>query len=183
MTSTHLNSRESVRSILKDSCKLCIQSWLAIFHHNLELQWLTYPVSSILGIALTNVEEWTSVLKLSTMWEFPETRTLAINRMSESGMMDLVTKVTLAKQYKVREWLFAAYDELVKRRENISDEEAGRLGLTTVVRLYRIREESMRKHLEWQSTFHEFGEVVQHDNRAKIWGEFSEELTKLGYTV
>jgi len=106
-----------------------------------------YPRGDMASANITtcmNVEDWTSVLKLSTMWEFSETRKLAIEKLSEVGM-DLVTKVILAKQYEVREWLFAAYEGLVKRKESLSVAEAERLGLATAIRLYRIREECSRK--------------------------------------
>jgi len=93
------------------------------------------------------VEKWVSVLKLSTMWDFHETRELAIKELSKEGMMDLVMKVGLAKQFKIPEWLFAGYEGLIKRKEAISIAEAELLGLTTVVRLFRIREESVaRRH-------------------------------------
>jgi len=93
------------------------------------------------------VAKWVSVLKLSTMWDFHETRELAIKELSKEGMMDLVMKVGLAKQFKIPEWLFAGYERLIKRKEAISIVEAELLGLTTVVRLFRIREKSVaRRH-------------------------------------
>jgi len=98
------------------------------------------------------VEKWISVLKLSTMWDFHETRELVIKELSKEGMIDLVVKVVLAKQYKIREWLFAGYEGLIKRKEAISTIEAELLGLTTVVRLFRIREESIAKRYMRRAT-------------------------------
>lgn len=92
-----------------------------------------------------NVEEWASVLKLSTMWDFSETRKQAIARLSTSRM-DLLTRVILARQYKVPGWLFSGYEGLVKRKEGITEDEAERLGLSTAIRLYRIREECIAKY-------------------------------------
>jgi len=89
------------------------------------------------------VEEWISVLKLSTMWAIFEMRELAISQLSEST--DLVTKVILARKYNVSAWLFAAYEGLAKRKESISVTEAEKLGLTTAIRIVQIREESVAK--------------------------------------
>jgi hypothetical protein len=90
-----------------------------------------------------SVDEWISVLKLSTMWEFFEMRALAISQLSES--IDLVTKVTLARKYNISTWLFSAYEGLAKRKESISVTEAEKLGLTTTIRIVQIREESVAK--------------------------------------
>jgi hypothetical protein len=90
-------------------------------------------------------EEWESVLKLSTMWDFRETRKLAIRELSKDGMMDLTMKVGLARQYKVPDWLIEGYEGLIKREKTISDTEAEQLGLLTVARLFRIREESIAR--------------------------------------
>lgn len=87
-----------------------------------------------------SIEEWTSVLKLSTMWDFLDTRALALQNLAKTKM-DLVTKVLIAKQYKIHDWLFAGYEALAKRTSPISLSEAERLGLTTTVQLYLIREE------------------------------------------
>lgn len=152
------------------------------------------------------VDEWISVLKLSTMWEFQETRKLAIQTLS-SGI-DLTTKILLGKQYKVGEWLFAAYEGLAKRTEPISLDEAERLGLETAIRLYQIREEGAaeipRKRTKRttvssglgqnafgngmfhsypvESHYQEVGPIIrdQDDYTQKIWREFSEELKEVG---
>jgi hypothetical protein len=89
--------------------------------------------------------EWASVLKLSTMWDFRETRKSAIKELSKDGMMDLTTKVALARQYKISVWLLEGYEALIKRKEAISMGEAEQLGLTTVVRLFHIREVSVAR--------------------------------------
>ena len=58
-------------------------------------------------------EEWSNTLKLSTMWNFPEICKLAIEQLSKVAM-NPVTKVLLARQYTLQEWLFTGYEELVK---------------------------------------------------------------------
>jgi len=49
------------------------------------------------------------------MWDFRETRKSAIKEMSKDGMMDLTTKVALARQYKISAWLLEGYEALIKR--------------------------------------------------------------------
>lgn len=90
------------------------------------------------------MEEWISALKLSTMWEFSDVRKKAIQNMQlPRSEMDPVTMVLLAQEYMIPEWLLPGYEQLIKRPEFISMDEAERLGLRTVMRLYKIREETM----------------------------------------
>jgi hypothetical protein len=91
------------------------------------------------------MDEWISVLKLSTMWEFDACRNLVIDELSKDGNIDPITKVGLAKQYKIPQWLFEGYETFIKRKEAISAAEAEQLGLATVVRLFHIREKSIAR--------------------------------------
>jgi len=91
---------------------------------------------------LISEEEWLAVLKLSTMWDFFDVRNLAIKVLSKVTM-NPVTKVLLAREYNIQEWLLAGYDELAKRKETISLDEAEQLGKDTAIRLFQIREESL----------------------------------------
>jgi hypothetical protein len=89
--------------------------------------------------------EWTSVLRLSTMWELAEVREKAIAELSSLMPGDfhhlLFDKIMLAKECKVRQWLIDGYVELVVRQRIISVEEAEVLGWETAARLLRVREE------------------------------------------
>ncbi|KAF9012718.1 hypothetical protein BDQ17DRAFT_1344506 [Cyathus striatus] len=84
--------------------------------------------------------EWISVLKLSTMWNFTDIRKRAIDELS-TAKFDPVEKILLAKVHKIPSWLIGGYNELIRRRESISVEEATRLGTETTVGLFHIREE------------------------------------------
>lgn len=85
-------------------------------------------------------EEWISVLKLSTLWGFSDLRENAIGELSWSTM-DPISRVELARKYRVKEWLLAGYRDLVKRPASISMEESERLGWRTAIQLYQLREE------------------------------------------
>jgi hypothetical protein len=69
---------------------------------------------------LLTQEEWVSVLKLSTMWDFFEIRKKVLSD-SNMGMM---SKIVIERKYKVTEWLLEGYNSLAKQAETISMKEA-----------------------------------------------------------
>jgi len=83
--------------------------------------------------------EWTSVLKLSTMWSFDDLRDLAIQNMSELSI-DPVERAALAKEFNVDEWLLPALNELAQREDPIRIDEARRLGWETALQIAAVRE-------------------------------------------
>jgi len=87
--------------------------------------------------------EWEAVLKLSTMWECGDTRTVAIQELSKIKIGE-AEKIMLSKEYGVASWLFKGYTELAKREEIVSEEEGEILGPETVVRLLRVREAGIK---------------------------------------
>lgn len=74
-------------------------------------------------------EEWTSVLKLGTMWGFKDIRNLAIER-----MIPLVTslkateKIVLGHEYGVRGWFLDGFNEVVQAKEFVPEAEWVQLG-------------------------------------------------------
>lgn len=97
-------------------------------------------------------EEWTSVLKLSTMWRFEELRQEAMNELAQM-VIGSVEKVALAREYRVEKWLVDGYTELIKRDTGLSSEEKERLGYETTIRIYEKREYTFRRGLE-QPRYH-----------------------------
>jgi hypothetical protein len=92
-------------------------------------------------------EEWISVLKLSTMWEFLDTRELAITELSNRAI-NPITMALLARRYKCPKWLHAVYQDLVIRRETISRDEAQQLGWDVAIRIFHIRDKTLTKLLD-----------------------------------
>ncbi|KAG6330947.1 hypothetical protein ID866_8140, partial [Astraeus odoratus] len=74
------------------------------------------------------IHEWTSVLKLSTAWDFQATRQAAIDALHAS-QIEPVDRVVLAQQYDIKDWLLPALNQLAQRVEPISLEEAGQIGV------------------------------------------------------
>ncbi|KIJ12541.1 hypothetical protein PAXINDRAFT_14616 [Paxillus involutus ATCC 200175] len=87
-----------------------------------------------------NVEQWTSVLKLSTLWGFSTLRQAAFNRLSRSTTIPLAKKIALGYQYDVESWLLPTMNELVRRPEPITMEEAICMGFETALKLASVRE-------------------------------------------
>lgn len=126
-------------------------------------------------------EEWISVLKLSTMWAFGKLRQKAIKRLGKLNI-DPVEKVMLARNCKVEQFLVDGYEELLRREEGPSLEEAKVLGYEVVIQLYRMREQpsksgrislsSIRRSLrtrmvsDIEKTFKEELDNIKRDSRA-----------------
>ncbi|KAL4068137.1 hypothetical protein J3A83DRAFT_3816543 [Scleroderma citrinum] len=88
-----------------------------------------------------DLDQWVSVLKLSTMWEFHAPRIAAIIHIdSLDNMIDPIDKVVLAMQYDIKEWLLPALLKLAQRAESINIEEGRRMGFETALKLASVRE-------------------------------------------
>ncbi|KAI6004925.1 hypothetical protein EDD15DRAFT_2359836 [Pisolithus albus] len=85
------------------------------------------------------IEQWTSVLKLSTTWNFGRLRQAAIDALIECGI-GAVDRVILSQRYHIPNWLLPALNELAKRPEPITLEEAKRMGIDTALKLASVRE-------------------------------------------
>jgi hypothetical protein len=89
------------------------------------------------------LEEWTSVLHLSTMWQFQKIRAIAINAMG-SVSMDLVDKIVIARKFDVSTWLVPALNQLVQREKSIDFLEGNRLGMGWVLKVAELRDGDIR---------------------------------------
>jgi len=93
---------------------------------------------------------WTSVLKMSTYWGFPDLRQHSIKRM-EKLKVEPVHKIHLYRSCSVdREFpslLLPSYVELCERDAPITTEEGNFLTLDTVTKLFTIRENVLRSQL------------------------------------
>lgn len=95
-----------------------------------------------------NLEEWTSILKLSTDWRFAEVKQLS-TRYIELFEMDPVDKIELYQGYNVdRRLLIPSYTALVNRLEPLSIHEGRRLTLETALLIATARECARGKALE-----------------------------------
>lgn len=88
-------------------------------------------------------EEWISVLKLSTLWEFSQLRQEAISNL-DITKLEPAEKVTIARLYRVERWLIEGYTALIKQDTSFTAVQKSILGADTVIRLYERREETFR---------------------------------------
>ena len=99
-----------------------------------------YDVDKSLESSLS-LDQWVSVLKLSTMWEFHTLRTAAIDHLTIlSGSIDPVEKLVLATQFEIKGWMLPTLLKLAQRAEPISMEEGRRMGFETALKLSAVRE-------------------------------------------
>ncbi|KAI0326136.1 hypothetical protein GY45DRAFT_150028 [Cubamyces sp. BRFM 1775] len=122
------------------------------------------------------LEEWISVLKLTTMWQFARQRRVAIDRLCpllEAANIP-ARWLWLARQYDVDEWLFPALHALARRTQPIQVEEAESLGIATAIKMAEVRESFTRCSVKYNYQI-----VVsrsQYDFTAKIMQVFRDEL-------
>ena len=83
-------------------------------------------------------------------------------------MTSAVDKIVLANDYKIKDWLLDAYDEVCARREPLTIEEGQRLGMDTVIKIANFRE---RCYLAQ----HRYGHVWE---LKKVRGEATLDLTE-----
>jgi hypothetical protein len=100
-------------------------------------------------------EEWTSVLHLSTRWEFDSVRRIAIREL-ERYPLSPIDKIRLSREFDIATpWTLKAYTELCERPEALSVQEALSLGLQVTVRISQIRERLRRsgtRHMQRPSS-------------------------------
>jgi len=84
-----------------------------------------------------------SILKLATMWYFLEIRKVASQTLETFGMSS-VEKIVLGREASVSKWVAEGYRELVAS-ESISNGKVDVIGSETIIKLYRLREERMKR--------------------------------------
>lgn len=89
------------------------------------------------------VAEWTSVLKLATMWDFARIRQKAIENIQVAmKSQDPFESILLAEQFEVPEWELAALNALCQREEELTPEEGEKLGWRRALKVTEARGES-----------------------------------------
>lgn len=84
-----------------------------------------------------------SILKLATMWYFLDIRKVASQAVEKFGMSS-VEKIVLGREASVSKWVVEGYKELVVS-EKVSNRDVGVIGSEAVIKLYRLREERMKR--------------------------------------
>ncbi|KAI6146765.1 hypothetical protein BKA82DRAFT_145948 [Pisolithus tinctorius] len=130
-------------------------------------------------------DQWISVLKLSTMWEFVGLRNAVIQHLDiPSELVDPIDKVVLALQYNIREWLLPAFLALAQRPALISIEEGRRIGFENALKLASVREKLRLEMVveEFTFTYKDRTRTQQYSTRRLVLGDRDKEAENLGYT-
>ncbi|KIL60092.1 hypothetical protein M378DRAFT_954562 [Amanita muscaria Koide BX008] len=86
------------------------------------------------------LNEWLSVLKLSTMWDFPSVRQLALDHISSMELGNIELAVIGDKYPLPPYWWFSSLVHFVERDEPLSIDEAQQLGSALTVCIFTARE-------------------------------------------
>ena len=91
---------------------------------------------------MKTVEDWTSILRLATKWNFLSLRELAVERLL--AITSPIDKVVLSHTFDLPKWLPLAYAQLCERAKPLTAEEGKRLGelgpvgVDIVIRLWQV---------------------------------------------
>ncbi|KAI6145016.1 hypothetical protein BKA82DRAFT_1002182 [Pisolithus tinctorius] len=92
-------------------------------------------------------DEWISVLKLSRMWQMDDIQRAALGVLKRYSTVEksAAEKLALAMKYEIKDWIMPAIDELARRSEPISVEDAQILGLETALKVAAVRESTSER--------------------------------------
>ncbi|PSR71747.1 hypothetical protein PHLCEN_2v12395 [Hermanssonia centrifuga] len=97
-------------------------------------------------VTLPTTDEWVSVLRLSSLWNFEFLRAKAINHLQPLITTDPLRALFLAMDGSLRlpssQWQFPALVALVRRREPISQRDVEVLGIDAALKVGAIREKA-----------------------------------------
>jgi hypothetical protein len=86
-----------------------------------------------------SVHDWTSILKLSVMWNFPDIKKTAIKKVFHNKTLDPLTKISLARNYGLSEELLHSLG-LFTGRQLIRMEDTEALSMDYIVKILEIQE-------------------------------------------
>lgn len=95
-------------------------------------------VSEAGDYAATTVEEWTSILHLSTQWMFSSIRAIAAREVFL--LASATERVALGRKYGFESWLMDAFVEVCERPDALSLQEARRMSVEDYVGVSQARE-------------------------------------------
>ncbi|KAF8669455.1 hypothetical protein AX14_006048 [Amanita brunnescens Koide BX004] len=90
------------------------------------------------------LEEWRSVLKLASLYEMTDVKTLAIGKMDPLLTKFPSLQVQLAKTYNIRKWLAPGLFRLAQRAKPLDEEDVKLVGLTDSLKICALREKLRR---------------------------------------
>ncbi|KAF8331245.1 hypothetical protein F5887DRAFT_1176392 [Amanita rubescens] len=102
---------------------------------------MQFPANSNFSLTL---EEWQSVLKLASLYDMVDVKTLVIEEM-EPLLINLPSlQIHLAKTYNIQKWLAPALYRLTQRAKPLDEEDARLVGLSDSLKICALREKLRR---------------------------------------
>ncbi|KAG2033096.1 hypothetical protein BDR03DRAFT_1002257 [Suillus americanus] len=93
-------------------------------------------------------DHWLTILDLSTTWQFPEMKQLAVDELQKLEI-EPIEKITTYDRYNIdKSLLLPAYKLLCKRASRMSAEEGERLKMPTILGIHEARERALRSAAE-----------------------------------
>ncbi|KAG2123617.1 hypothetical protein BD769DRAFT_1469530 [Suillus cothurnatus] len=93
-------------------------------------------------------DHWFTILELSTKWQFPEMKELAVDELQKLDI-EPIEKITTYDRYNIdKSLLLPAYKHLCKRASRMSAEEGARLKMPTILGIHEARERAIRSAAE-----------------------------------
>ena len=102
-----------------------------------------------LSCAVASRPDWIALLDLSEDHHHPEARRLAIQNISPTFDKVGLEQVVMARKYRVRPWLRKGLQLLVDQDQFFSDGVEEILGLKTVFKLCRLREQRLKDSIKY----------------------------------
>ncbi|KAG8916232.1 hypothetical protein FRC02_004103 [Tulasnella sp. 418] len=97
------------------------------------------PARILEGTDEIDLQQWSAILHLSTMWSYPKLRERAMTEIEKLNP-SLKDYILLSRKCNVPKWLELAYNQLCRRDEPITVEEGLVLGIEVFTRLCHLRE-------------------------------------------
>ncbi|KAJ2930148.1 hypothetical protein H1R20_g6948, partial [Candolleomyces eurysporus] len=104
-----------------------------------------YPRERVESVSSITYDEWVSVLKLSTKWNFNKLRKEAIGKLDDHKKLSTIERIKLADEHHISSWLIQGYKTLVQRTPGITETEAEQIGWRAAIKLCGLRERRLQQ--------------------------------------
>ncbi|ETW77471.1 hypothetical protein HETIRDRAFT_480130 [Heterobasidion irregulare TC 32-1] len=94
------------------------------------------------GYSKITLQQWMHILSIASVFQFDNIRERAIREITKhEPNLDAMQEIELALKHEVRQWALEGLAKLLLRPEVLDEDEASRLPLGMVVKLWKAREE------------------------------------------
>ncbi|KAF8632455.1 hypothetical protein AX15_001888 [Amanita polypyramis BW_CC] len=111
-----------------------------------------------------SLEEWESVLKLSTLYEMAKVKAFSVEKMTPLLIESPTRQIYLSKTYDIKEWLALGVVRLANRTRPIDEEDVKIVGISDALKVCALREKRVqcgtcKARKNWGFEMKEVGEM------------------------